>query len=444
MTNSLERSLETPTTSWTRGALLRLGFVYWGLYCILIAFTNTRGLSWLPGAYSRVFGDIGVWVGKTILRIPYEFSGAPNGSGDKTANWAMMFLIALIAVVATVVWSLVDRRRAHDAKLREAIRIAVRYTLAFTVLGYGIGKVFLGQFSPPTGGRLLQRIGEVSPMGMLWTFMGSSPVYVFFSGAMETLGAGLLLFRRTTTLGALVLVVVMSNIVMLNFCYDVPVKLASTHYLAMAIYLLLPEARRLASVIVLDRAVPPVSRTLVLPKRWMRVARLVLKYGMIAAVVFIITRGSVSSYLDRSTTPKTWHDGEWVVTSYVGNGRELPDQPSETTRWMRIRFLRFSDKLWLRWKTPGSDSGDFYTCVLDEAAHTLRLTYDKDSNPSKQARPGFDVITLRYTLPDATHLTLEGKIGEEQVQQKLERFDGSGMLLVTRGFRLISEAPFNR
>ena len=32
------------------------------------------------------------------------------------------------------------------------------------------------------------------------------------------------LFRRTTTLGALVSIAVLGNVAMLNYCYDVPVK----------------------------------------------------------------------------------------------------------------------------------------------------------------------------------------------------------------------------
>ena len=47
----------------------------------------------------------------------------------------------------------------------------------------------------------------------------------------EVLGALLLLFRRTTALGAAVLAVVLVNVVMMNFCYDVPVKINGVHYL---------------------------------------------------------------------------------------------------------------------------------------------------------------------------------------------------------------------
>jgi len=66
-------------------------------------------------------------------------------------------------------------------------------------------------------------------MGLLWTFMAASKGYQIFTGAAEVLGGILLLWKRTTTLGALTVFGVMANVMALNFFYDVPVKLLSTH-----------------------------------------------------------------------------------------------------------------------------------------------------------------------------------------------------------------------
>ena len=65
-------------------------------------------------------------------------------------------------------------------------------------------------------------------MGALWWFMGASIPYIIFAGAAEVLGGLLLVLRRTAALGALVAFAVMVNVMMLNYCYDAPVKLYST------------------------------------------------------------------------------------------------------------------------------------------------------------------------------------------------------------------------
>ena len=86
--------------------------------------------------------------------------------------------------------------------------------------------------------------------------MGYSPAYNVFAGGAEALGGLLLLFRRTTTLGAVVAIGVLTNIVMLNFCYDVPVKLFSIHLTLMATALAGLDGRRLLNAFVFNRPTP--------------------------------------------------------------------------------------------------------------------------------------------------------------------------------------------
>ncbi len=90
-------------------------------------------------------------------------------------------------------------------------------------------------------------------MGVAWYFVGGSTAYTIFSGVMEVLGGALMVVRRTATLGALVSCTVLTNIVLLNFCYDIPVKLYSSNLLLMAIFLAAADARRLLNVFVLNR-----------------------------------------------------------------------------------------------------------------------------------------------------------------------------------------------
>ena len=125
------------------------------------------------------------------------------------------------------------------------------------MITYGSVKVIKSQFPNPTLDRLLQPFGDASPMGLLWTFMGASESYNIFTGAGEMLGGLLLTTRRTTLLGALVCFGVMSHVAMLNFSYDVPVKLFSMHLLAMALFLMAPDLGRLARMFVLNRPVEP-------------------------------------------------------------------------------------------------------------------------------------------------------------------------------------------
>ena len=113
------------------------------------------------------------------------------------------------------------------------------------------------QDSMPRDFQMTRTYGESSPMGLLWTFMAASPAYTFFAGLGETVGGLLLVFRRTATVGALIIFGVMVNVMMLNFCYDVPVKQYSFHLVLMALLIALPDFPRLANVLIWNRPTEP-------------------------------------------------------------------------------------------------------------------------------------------------------------------------------------------
>jgi hypothetical protein len=430
-------SLSRP--SFARGLVLRFAIVYWVLFWLPMFDDSFLGFEWVGRAWNAVWAPLVQWVGANVLGISSELSSAVNGSGDKTFDYVSILCIAWIAAMVASAWALLDRRRAHDARLRAFLRVFLRYTLAFVIFGYGIIKLFGGQFWPPGPGRLMERYGDSSPMGLMWTFMGSSSTYVVFSGLAETLGAALLLFRRTTTLGALILAAVLTNIVLLNFCYDVCVKINSVHYLVMCVALLLPDLRRLADVLVFHRPTTPAPAAPPLARRWMRIAGLVAKYGVIVLVVGTITWHAREEAPGHEKT--TWFTGYWDVTTFERNGHDVPAVITDATRWRRIKFeVDDDDKILVRWHEMDDSYGDLYDVALDERAHTMTLTPDPREPPEHPTGP----IVFAYTRADAEHLGLAGKVGADALAVRFQRFEPQQMLLVTRGFHWISEAPFNR
>src|SRR4029077_9546140 len=139
----------------------------------------------------------------------------PNGSGDTTFNYVQIPCFLVAAALATVVWSVLDRKATSYDTLHHWLRAYVRFALAAFMLSYGAYKVIQAQFPAPSLDRLIQPFGDASPMGLLWTFVGASTAYNVFTGAGEMLGGLLLTMRRTTTLAALVCIAVMSNVAML-------------------------------------------------------------------------------------------------------------------------------------------------------------------------------------------------------------------------------------
>src|SRR5262249_16489190 len=151
----------------------------------------------------------------------------------RTLDYVRLLVIVILAALGAIAWSLVDRRRAHP-RLATAAWIVLRYYVAAAMMFYGAAKIVKSQFPDLPPGWTCQRVGGSSPMRLMWDFMGYSTLYTVFAGLAEALGGVLLLWRRTATLGALVVIAVMTNVVMMNFSYDVPLKLYSTRLLVMA------------------------------------------------------------------------------------------------------------------------------------------------------------------------------------------------------------------
>ena len=117
----------------------------------------------------------------------------------------------------------------------------MRLTLALVMIDYGTGKFFPAQFPRLSLATVVDTYGHSSPIDLLWASMQYSRLYSFFGGLGETIGGILLIIPALSTLGTLITLAMVSNVLMLNLAYDVPRKILCLHLLAMCIFLLWPD-----------------------------------------------------------------------------------------------------------------------------------------------------------------------------------------------------------
>jgi hypothetical protein len=345
------------------------------------------------------------------LGVRWFMNPQPSGSGDKTADWVHALTVLTLAVVATVVWSVLDRKRRKYTTALAWTRLALRYQLAWIIMGYGLFKVFPIQFPPLTDARLVQRFGDLSPMGLLWSFMGASMGYTIFAGAMEVLGALLLLFRRTALAGALISAAVMTNVFALNMFYDVPVKLYSFHWLVMALVIAAPDLGRLFRFAVLQKpADPPSPAGPVFAKRGWRIVSWVGK-GIVLALLSVQAGDAYTQYAAKvARHPLT---GTYRVEGFPGWQQVVVENVAS----MRV--------------TRDNGTISTYRLVLNDSQSRLQL--GDPNNPAGS-------LTFRIAGED---VTLEGDLHGEPVRMHLVR-SPEKFLLLGSGFHWINELPFSR
>jgi hypothetical protein len=387
----------------------------------------------LRQSYMEIWRVVAPWAGEHVLGVEVRYGPSSSGYGDKTFGHVLIFCYLILALTATAVWTLLDRRRANYARLHEWLRVYVRFTLAAVMIGYGAYKVIPEQFGTPLPSELLQPIGEGSPMGLLWTFMGASIPYVIFTGAAEMLGALLLAARRTTLLGALVCIGVLSNVVMLNLSYDVPVKLYSSHLLLMAVFLAAHDLRRLASLFVWNRRVPPAEQRPLFASRQGNRAALVFRTVFILYVAVAALHESHENKLqfaDVQTRQRQRLYGIWEVEELAVDGAVRPLLVTDETLWRRLVF-EWPGTIGIQYAHETQVRG--YELRLDPGPHMYTLCCDPEWKAA---------ISFKQVEPEV--LALEGTVNGKQIRGRFRRMDDSRFPLLSRGFHWINEWPFNR
>jgi hypothetical protein len=403
----------------------RIGFRF--LFAYLVLYSFPFPLDFVPFAGDRlVLAWMTTWeaLSKPFFHAAPE--ATPSGSGDTTWNYVLVACFLAVAAIATLIWSVLDRQRPNYVRLHQYLHAYVRFVLAAAMLQYGIAKVIPTQFPPPPLDRLVQTYGDSSPMGILWTFMGTSVAYTIFTGAAEMLGGLLLIARRTSLLGALVSIGVLSNIVALNFFYDVPVKLYSLHLLMMAVFVAAPDARKLLDFFIL-RPPEPLFRT-----RALHITSLVLRTVVVATIVYLAAQTAFGYIREmRDVALRSPLRGVWNVDVLDVDGASRPPLVTDASRWRRFVF-----------DYPGrmsiflmSDERLRYSVDLDPKQKSIRFTNRYDPK---------DKFALTYLRPDGTTLQLDGIVAGRKIHALCKLSDEKQFLLLNRGFHWINEKPFNR
>lgn len=438
---------ETPPTSpapvpavrWPAATRIafRFCFLYFSLYVLT---TQMLGGMWIqvPGPPPPNMGATGwmkgaiVWTANHVFRVQYQYVTNLTGSGDKTIDWIHAFLLLVLSAAVTMVWSIVDRRRPNYRWMHKWFEVFLRLAAASTMVGYGMVKAIPLQMPAPQLTRLLERYGDFSPMGVLWYSIGAAFPYERFAGSMELIAAVLLFIPGLSIIGAMVLVADSVQIFALNMTYDVPVKLFSLHLILMGLVLLAPQIKRLADVLVLNRAagpspVPPLARG-VIAVRVLAAAQIL--FG--AIIVWQNYSQDIQGWRTRgggSPLPPLY--GVWNVERMQVDGVERSPLLTDWGRWRRVVIQNAAGISFQRM----DDTIAAYGATVDVNAKSIAVTKASDKN--WKARFG-------YQQPSVDALVLDGEMDGHKVRLETRLFPREKFLLVSRGFHWIQEAPFNR
>lgn len=423
--------------SWLR----RFAFAFVAGYLLFFNLPFPLAELGIPTYSGELWQVIVSWVALHVLQIAPVTVVAVDVNADTAGAWVRVFCCLVLAFVSALVWLWLDRQGRHDQTLHEVLRVYVRYVLAWQMLSYAQAKLVGMQFPFPEPDQLGLTVGGLEPFSLLWNFMGYSVAYSLFTGFAEVAGGLLLLFRRTTTLGALVTAGIMTNVVMLNLSYDVPVKLKSIHLLLFALFLLAPDIRRLANFLVLNRPTEAVPLTRVWAAPWMARVAMGAKALFVGWILFSVSSEGLSNAAEwgyRAPKPELY--GSYSVETFTRDGQLVLPLLTDTTRWRTVAFNERGGTVGLQVRRM--DNAIFFasrTMKIDSARGTMTLDSRRITGPSSSRVPGkgptSPPIVLAYTRPSPDEVHLKGTFEGAELAVLLRRVDIQNLPLVKRKFR---------
>ena len=360
----------------------------------------------------------------------------PSGSGDTLYDYYKLAFMLTAAFVITCVWSIIDRKTPNYKQILYWQETYIRYYLGAFMLIYGFSKVIKTQFTYPSLTSLLLPLGNKSPMGLAWTFMGLADTYTIFSGLCEVAGGLLLMYRKTRTLGAIVCFGVMLNVFLMNMSYDIPVKLFSLQLMLLAAFLIGLDYKRLSNVFILNKPVGAQLNRNPFKPAWANITTQILKgIAVVTACGLMIYNGLDSQAQYGDTTPKPPMYGIYEIENFIINNDTLPPLLNDTIRWRYIVIDKGDRGNIFKMQTSSYNNMIYFNTETDTIKKELYFINYRDS---------VQTGTFQYHKTDSIHYHFKGLFKGDSIKLYTVRTDEKDFLLTNRGFHWINEYPYNR
>lgn len=334
--------------------------------------------------------------------------------GDYVYDFFKICLSIPIAIFATIFILLIDYKRENYNKQLHWLTVCIRYFICYKMLAFGVVKFYVygGQFPALTDAHLTTTLRDMSPSVLFFNFMRYSKSYVILAGMLEVGGGLLLLSRRTVTMGALILLGVMLNVLMVNLCYNFVQKILSLHLVFMLLCLILLDAKGLYQFFILRKSAQPYTNSIFLTPVINKI-RLVMKF---VVIIYVFNYFIFSDY-ERFFTPKESIETLTGISKFFGvynvkqnaeskDGFPLTNLP-DSLNW-KVFYQSTEDRVRVKTK---NDKLINLVFKPDIEKQLFQLKYLKED----------DFYQLSYEHIDTNSLRLNGNLAGNQVDFIMHR-----------------------
>jgi hypothetical protein len=310
-----------------------------------------------------------------------------------------------IAVVFSLIWHLREKRgRSRSMTIHAWTQGLIRYWLAFMISLYGFAKILRTQFAQQLT-RNDTPVSHLSGFQLTWNYFGHSYTFAVILALLQIGGSILLIFRRTTLLGAVILLPVMVNVVLINLFYQIdPGAFLNSIFFTLALGFILYLHRLELIALFLHKAstLPPIR--LGWFKYLVRLLAIGGGFGLLYPLVLKISHSPL--------------EGKWNVDSLVRNRDTVKGDAWLTNSgdWRSV-YMEERGSLVLCpnpyvYEEARSLGGSY---TYDTGSHQLRLIFAKTTM-------GYDdTVSMTVTNYDGRHMNWNGIMGKDTLFFALSR-----------------------
>ncbi|SFE32476.1 hypothetical protein [Spirosoma endophyticum] len=342
-----------------------------------------------------------------LLFIPLQF--LPFSFLEKYGQYFVHLLIGTVGAASLSslfyvwIWHRQEQANATNSPLHHAwLQGIIRYWLALSISTYGFAKILKTQFQTPDF-FLDTPLSSLDGMSLTWYYYGYSYPLAVIIGLLQIGGSILLLYRRTTLLGVMILLPVIVNIILINLFYKIAIGafFNSVVYSLALVFFLFLNRRRL-KIILLDLVdqLPDITSN----RSWIKHSLRVLPI----AIAFISLKILIDTHPDDQLLR-----GSWKVEKLVRNG-----QVQSSTAWLT------DSKAWNRIYFAGLTGCAFTPNPYRFESWEGRLgSYEFDSSRNRLLVAFYTRDTLRAVVSNRTTdaMRLQGVLGRDTLDIQLSR-----------------------
>lgn len=323
-------------------------------------------------AFLPITATITATIGKALSLLPGNYE--VHLDSDSRGLYVFTLLLFVLSCLIALGWSLVKRKKGQEL---EWLKTYSAYYLALILLIYGFDKVFKHQFYLPEPNTLYTPLGDLRSDLLYWSTVGSSWSYSFFTGLLEVIAALLLIFRRTRDLGALLSVAILLHVSLINFGFDVSVKLFSGFLLLLAVLLAGSPFLKLIRVFVLQKEVQPNSTSPFINNKISNRNYWIIKTAIVCIFFTEAVYGFVTyAGFNDDKSPRPYLHGAYEVTEQFNDSNQLVLPFTKSTTAIERIFIH--RKGYLIFQTTAGEVKD-YKLMYDTTAHQLITSYENEA-----------------------------------------------------------------